>query len=124
MTKPLSHERLEAEEHWCEYMTNMKNHPDWKPFDNDFIDKSLKDMMRFAYISGFLTGRKHGIAYPDRLEGGEMVVKYRDHLKRVESLETKLRIARDALKEIDDLDVNDEDQPFGQIARPALRRTE
>ena len=70
MTKPLSHERLEAEEHWCEYITNMKNHPDWKPFDNNFIDKSLKDMMRFAYISGFLTGRKHGIAYPDRLEGG------------------------------------------------------
>jgi len=51
-------------------------------------------------------------------------VQYKDHLKRVESLETKLRIARDALKEIDDLDVNDEDQPFGQIARPALRRTE
>ena len=71
MTKPLSHERLEAEEHWCEYITNMKNHPDWKPFDNNFIDKSLKDMMRFAYISGFLTGRKHGIAYPHRLEGGE-----------------------------------------------------
>ena len=44
--------------------------------------------------------------------------------KRHASLETKLRIARAALKEIDDLDVNDEDQPFGQIARPALRRTE